>query len=244
MKKLLSYFGIVVTVKKENPFSYNYKDYKLKRGKEKALAHKNFLRERQEQENQRLAMLENKTSQFLAQTGIIFSLLSLFIPLMLNQLESSLIWIKIALFSLLIITFLFYVLTIVNALKNFNVKNFNYSQPAAKNVITFQDESITSFYSEETRDLLFALNQNTKINHKKADNLIYSYRSFKAANITLAFLVIVFSGNMLFSQNKEQMLGKDVPIKVEGMDSLLKLILEKRSNKDTVIVNINQSLTK
>ncbi|MEO7212968.1 hypothetical protein, partial [Mucilaginibacter sp.] len=65
---------------------------------------------------------------------------------------------------LLFLSFAFYLLTIRNALKNYNVRKFEYSTPAPANVQTFRERQLAAFYSEIVRDMLFSIQRNTKLN--------------------------------------------------------------------------------
>lgn len=125
-----------------------------------------------------------------AQTSVIFALLSLFIPLVIDKIDSFnlklLICIPVAL------AFLFYLLTIHNAAKNFNVKKFKYSRSLPTNVVKFKDASAEDFLIEEINDLLYSTITNLQINNVKASNLIYSYNCFKIANFLTSRNSIVF----------------------------------------------------
>ena len=149
LKKIIKEFGqslgIVKLPVRRPQHTYKPDDYQLKADAVKELVHLDYLYKLDTNENERLTLLESKTSQLIAQTGIIFSLLSLFVPLLIDKVADVALFLKIILSLLLFFAFIGYVLTINNALKNFNVNKFNYSRPAAKNVITFQDKELAEF---------------------------------------------------------------------------------------------------
>ncbi len=241
MKKFLNKIGLFYIPDETNPYSYIPEDYKIDNDEKKIEAHKNYLKNLEDEESSRLTLIEGKTSQLISQTGIIFSLLSLFVPILIDKVTDLHFTVKLLLLILLISAFCFYMLTIRNALKNFNVKNFTYSKPSPKNVISLQNKSLEFFYAEEVRDLLYCINQNLKINNRKATNLLHSYNSFKIANTSTGVLVAVFSIVLLFFNPKKEGIIIDKPIKIENFDSsIVKLTKAITAKRDTVYLRIKE----
>jgi len=224
IKNLCQSIGLVKQAQPGNNLSYKPADYKLANDEQKSLVHLNYLYTLEADENNRLTLLESKTSQLISQTGIIFSLLSLFVPLLIDKVGDVSPIIKILLLILLLFAFSAYMLTIKNALKNFKVTDFNYCKPSAKNVITFQDKPPSKFYNEVIQDLLYGLNENNQINNKKATNLLHSFNAFKLANSFMAILVGVFCMSILFFKPKESTMSIAGTVKVEHLDSALAVI--------------------
>lgn len=209
----------------------------------KSQVHMEYLRGLEDNENKRLDLLESKTAQLVSQTGIIFSLLGLFVPFLVDKISEVSIAIKISLLVLLLVSFTLYVLTIINALKNFHITKYNYSSPSPQNVLLFQDKELHEFYSEVVNDLLYCIGKNTEINNIKATNLLHSYNSFKLGNIFMAFLVIVFCFSILFLKPSQQTLILDGHIKIEGLDSITAEINKSKINKkDTLVMPIKIQL--
>lgn len=179
-------------IKSIQSYEYNHSDYSniKKLDNEKLILHKEFLKTLIDEERLRLDNLETKTAQLISQTSLVISIISLFIPILLEKSNELNDITKISLLLLLILTYLFYVLTIINALKNYNVKKFNYSNPSPENVLLFKDKSIKKFNKEIIKDYLYSINVNQNINNTKATNILHSYNSFKIANILLSVLVI------------------------------------------------------
>lgn len=243
MKDFLNKIGLFYVHDETKPYSYNPDDYKLDNDEKKSEAHKNYLKNLEDEESSRLTLIEGKTSQLISQTGIIFSLLSLFVPILIDKATDLHFLVKLLLLILLILAFCFYMLTIRNALKNFNVKNFTYSKPSPKNVLNLQNNSLDIFYAEEVRDLLYCINENLKINNKKATNLLHSYNSFKIANTSTGILVAVFSIVLLFFNPKKEGLIIDKPIKIENFDSSInKLTKAITAKKDTVYIRTKDTI--
>lgn len=232
MKKLLNWIGLFTEPFGENPYSYSSEEYTQSNDKDKTRTHRDFLRLIEEEENNRLNLLETKTSQLVSQTGIVFSLLSLFIPFFIDKISDESLILKIGFLLILLAAFGSYILTIHHAIKNYNVKEYIYSKPSPANVIKYQNESIVNFDKIEVQDLLYSINHNQKTNNKKADNLIYSYRAFKMGNIATAFLVGILCYSLLFVRKEAELISIGNPIKIEepirikDMDSLTIRIIE------------------
>lgn len=220
-KYFLNYFGLFLEEETPEPYSYKVDEYKNK-NKESLEAHKQFLNSIIDEENNRLNLIENKTSQLVSQTGVIFSLLSLFIPIFIDKINDVSIVLRIIFILLLILAFTFYLLTLNNAIKNFNVKNFIYSKPSPLNVLNHQEKTVTDFMYIEIKDLLYSINTNLKTNNTKATNLIHSYNSFKIANFTTAILVFLICTSLLFTNKKENGFTKESINNKTQNSSLLK----------------------
>lgn len=194
-KSLFNFLSSIGLRKVENIDSYidsskEYVDLE-NRSIDKIVQHKEFLKTLADDENSRLSSLENKTSQLISQTSLIISLISLFIPLLISNANNLNNFLKIYFVLLIISTYIFYIFTILNALKNYNIKKYNYSSPSPENVLNFKNKSIEDFNEEIIRDYLFSINKNQEINNIKATNILHSYNCFKIANILLSILVIL-----------------------------------------------------
>lgn len=196
--------GLFNNIVDRNPYNYNIDDYKQVSNSEKLRGHREFLQSIENKEDSRLDLLENKTSQLVTQTGIIISLLSLFVPIFMGKIFDQNIFFRIAVFVMFALAIWLYVLTIHRATKNYDVEKYVYSRPSPENVLKYQDKPLDDFTAIEIKDLLWSINQNEKTNNKKADNLIYSNRTFKLANFTTALLIIVFlCSTLLFTDQRE-----------------------------------------
>lgn len=199
-----------------------------------------YLKDLDSQENERQNTIDNKTSQLIGQTGIIFSLLSLFIPTYIDKFQDVSSLYKIISIATFLFTLIFYLLTIYHATKYLNAAKYKYGQRSTDTVKKkFKDEE--SFKTEEVKDLIFCIERNTELNTFKAGNLIYAYRSFKIGNLFIGILslVLLFSFYSLKSKepNKVNIVG---PIIIKELDSLL------RSNRDSlnkqIIIRVGDSV--
>lgn len=201
MLKFLKSIGIS-KIKEVNPYNYKYENYKdIKNPQvEKLVQHKEFLKTLLDEERSRLGNIEAKTTQLISQTSLIISLASLFIPLLIDKSNDININVKFIFVFFLVATYLFYILTIINALKNYNVKKYNYASPSPENVLDYKDLTIDEFNEELIRDYLYSINENQKINNTKATNVLHSYNTFKIANILLSILVIAVCISSFFTK--------------------------------------------
>jgi hypothetical protein len=187
---------------------------------DKLTVHRDFLVRLQENEDKRLESIDSKTSQLIAQTGIIFSLLGLFLPVMMDKATELNIWIKSILIALLILAACFYLLTIHNALRNYRISKYRYGRPGANNVINFKDKSTEEFIAEEIRDILSCINLNIHNNNRKGTNLLHSYAAFKIANLLSGGLIILAAIFILFYQPFKETVNIDDNIKFKGLQDI------------------------
>lgn len=213
MENFLKSIGII-SLDNVKPFNYKSIDYNLTDDSSKIKAHKDFLKSTLDEENNRLVAIESKTNQLVSQTSVVFSLLSLTIPIIIDKTEDAHFLIRLGLIFLVLIAFSFYFLAIYNSLKNYNVKNFNYSVASPSNVIDFKDKSEAEFEAELVRDYLDSINVNIAVNNKKATNLLHSNTAFKYGNIATALIVLLISFMVLFLKKENNSIEIENPKKV------------------------------
>ena len=224
LKYFFTSIGMIPIKELNEPLGYNYKDYDLKKesDEDKIIQHKEFLKSLLEEENNRLGYIENKTSQIISQTSIVFSLVGLFVPLIIDRFEDAPLYLKILVIIILLLTFSFYLLAITNALKNFDVKKFRYPYASQKNVLNLKEKSISEFNSELVRDYLYCINKTIYINNLKATNLLHSYKTFKLGNFSTGIIVIFVCSMLLFTKSEEPNVNIKNPIEIKNLDKILK----------------------
>ncbi|CDT01033.1 hypothetical protein BN1088_1432769 [Sphingobacterium sp. PM2-P1-29] len=200
--------------------------------------HKDFLKNLDEKEEKRLDSIENKTSNLVSQTAVVFSLVSLFIPLLIDKTSGIDFFYKIVILLLLFISSFFYILTIINALKNYRISNFQYVKPSAKNVIKFHNENLEAFMQEEIKDLLYGIPRNRHNNDRKGTNLLHAYNSFKWANIATALLIGFLCIKLVFIEKTPETTRINGTVEIKDLNQVIKSISNK---KDTVVIRINSS---
>lgn len=247
IKNWLNFVGIWIDNDDTFPYSYDRTQY-ITTDKEKVVAHKQLLQGLEKKEDDRLQVIDNKTSQIVTYTGIIFSALSLFIPILLDKISESSLTIKIAFIVVLVLAFIFYVLTIHNAIRNYNIGKFHYSRSDPRNVIKYQNKTVDEFTNIEIQDLLHGYNQNSKTNDDKANNLIYAYRTFRIANVLTAILGVTICISLLFAKPKDKDISIKNPIKIQNLDStateIIKVMKEENNCCKQGQANEQKELTK
>ncbi len=190
--------------------------------------HRDFLRNIYSQEEDRLSLIENKTFQIISQTGIIFALLSLFIPVFIENISDLNILVQLLFILILVTTFFFYLLTINSAIKNFHINKYKYARSSAKDVIKYQDKSINQFLEIEIKNLISSIELNSETNNRKASNLIQAYKNFRYAIVFTGVLGVFLCIIMLFIKPSNNTIIEN-HINIENYDSI-------RTNiKDTII---------
>lgn len=208
IKKFLNSVGLCLGDEVEIQIPQKHIDYRV-RDLEKLKSHRDFLKSIEADENSRLTTIENKTSQLVSQTALIFALLTLFIPIIIDKIE--LVYLRAAFLFLLFFVFTFYLLTIHNAAKNYNVKNFIYGRSSPEEVENYKDKTNIQFLANDIKNLLITIPINIETNNKKATNVIYSYNSFRLANILTGVLAFLLCVSLTILPSKSEM-GKFAPV--------------------------------
>lgn len=238
MKKIKEFFYDFGICYKHNEEIKNDLDHHLYANSSESTLkeHKDFLKNLDEKEEKRLDSIENKASNLVSQTAVVFSLVSLFIPLLIDKASGIEFVYKIIILFLLFISSSFYVLTIINALKNYRINKFRYVKPSAKNVIKFHNQSLEAFLEEEIKDLLYGIPRNRHYNDQKGTNLLHAYNSFKVANITTALLIGFLCLKLVFIEKKPETTKISGTVEIKDLNQVIKSISNK---KDTVVIKIN-----
>lgn len=196
--------------------------------------HRDYLLRLEDSEEKRLEGIESKTTQLIAQSGIVFSLLSIFIPILVEKSADIFLLYRIVIFILLLISISFYILSIINAAKNYLVHRYQYAAPTPETVIEFGTSTKEAFLNEQIKDLIKTIKVGKHQNNRKASNLIHSSRSFQVANVFSAILVIVFALVLFNRKSEVEPTVIKNPLKIEGMDSLIKVIKEQDLKRSPV----------
>ncbi|KQC00390.1 hypothetical protein [Pedobacter sp. Hv1] len=220
----------------------DYASYQVSEPDTKLREHRDFLVRLQENEDKRLESIDSKTSQLISQTGIIFSLLGLFLPVMMDKASDLGILVKSILILLLVLAACFYLLTIHNALRNYRISQFKYGRVGANNVLQFKDKSTEEFIAEEIRDILSCINQNINNNNRKGTNLLHSYAAFKIANLLSGALVVLTAVFILFYNPPKQVMDVNGSIEIRNLKLLGEQIRKTKAKNDTVIINIPDTI--
>lgn len=215
LKKIKEHFGFI---KQEEtsikyPSEFNYADnLDLKT---------EYLKELDKQEDTRRATIDSKISQLIGQTGIIFSILSLFISNYISEFNRSSIILQLVLIILFIIALFFYLYTIIIASNYLNVSKYKYGQ---RDVATVRKKfnSEDDFKIEEIKDLIYSIERNTMVTNQKCNKLIYAYRSFRIATITVGILSIsLITAGYFMPKPESARIKLENPVIIKDLDSLI-----------------------
>lgn len=178
------------------------------------------------QEASRLTAIESKTSQLIGFTGIIFSILSLFISNYLSKFSALPLILQILLAILLVISLLLYLLTIYHATKYLDIRKFAYGQRSTSTVKARYPAD--GFKIEQIKDMIYSIERNTQLTNIRSSGLIYGYRTFRLATVFVGILslFVVFVGYFLPKPLTPTVIVEK-PISVKGIDSETILRIEK-----------------
>jgi hypothetical protein len=117
---------------------------------------------------------------------------------------------------------LFYLFSITNALKNFDIKKFKYPRANPSNVLDLKTNSIEQFNAELVRDYLYSIDNAVKINNEKGTNLLHAHKAFKLGIFLTGILVMFVCLILFFAKKEESTISIKHPIEIKDLDSLLK----------------------
>ncbi|TWI87854.1 hypothetical protein LX66_1926 [Chitinophaga japonensis] len=189
-----------------------------------------------------MEIIEGKTNLIVSQTAIVFSLLGLLIPFLVDKIESVPIIFKVVLLITVLLAFFSYMLSLRNAIKNFKITEFKYRSPGVNNVISFKDKPEELFVAEEVRDLLNSVDINKAINNHKGTNLLHAYNAFKLGNFFMGISVTILMISLLFLKQEDKSIQIRSPLEIKGLEELNKTIKSIRLQPDTIIMKKENNL--
>jgi hypothetical protein len=226
IKNVIKYFGFI---QRNRPDAIYPDDLELNELFEDRLG---YLKASEQQEAARLTTIESKMSQLVGQTGIILTLLGLFVSTFLGRASAFPTGFKILLIFLFLVALFFYLATIFHATKHFNIGKYKYGRRDASTVKkTF--ESKEALQLEEIKDLLYTIEQNTGLNDSKGDDLMYGYRTFQVGTLCGALLILVLiASSFIFNKVDTPKVRIENEVKISKLDSNLVEIQRQIKNQD------------
>lgn len=210
MNRILEYFALVIP-KLSGP-RVDQPDYKYQ--KEVSNEHLVYLKDLFNEQRDRQATIEGKTSQLVGQSSVVFSLVALFVPLFYDKFSNTDVLVRLVLVSLFILAFLFYLFTIIHSTRNLSIHKYRYSTGDPKTVL--KKSGSKKFIREQISDLIFSIKVNSYSNDQKGTNLILAHRAFSLGNRVLALLALFICILFLFSpkdvsiEEKQLMLLREI----------------------------------
>jgi hypothetical protein len=209
-----------------------------------------YLKEANAQEDDRLRTLESKTSLLTGQTGIIFSLLGLFIPIYLDKFTNVPGPVKYITLVVFVLSLSFYLNTILQAIRSLNIARFKYARRSPATV-KLKYNSEDEFLTEEVKDLIYCIEKNTAINNYKGGCLMTAYRSFRLGNIGIGILSICILLSLAFNRPKQPAkIEMSAPVQIKKFDRLMEKMSKepqpwlKQADADTLKVKLFNTLPK
>lgn len=247
-KKYLKYIGLedtfstILNIKKQSNNQRIVKEfYEPSTELRVAERYLTYLKEIHKYQRERRTTIENKNSQLVGQASMAISIIALFIPLLIGNLNSVILWLKVILLLFFLIIILHYILSISHAVKTLAVDNYEYPSRSTKSVTkTDRKETEIDFINSEIEDLIYIINQTTSNDNIKGSNLIYGARCFKIGNIGLGIMtiLIVISTFSLKKETPEIKIQNLNELKLEIPDTLKTNILDLHLN-DTLVIKFD-----
>jgi hypothetical protein len=179
-----------------------------------------YLRELYTEENERQNIIEGKMSQVLGQSGVILSLVGLFIPMYLDKLTQTNSCFKVSLIIVFLATLVLYFWTILISSRYLNAHRFSYKRKSA-DTVNRSFSSKEEFNQEEISDLLDSINTNSGINDRKVSDLKKAYTLFRGANIFTGFLSVMLLASMFFiPESSIPKIEISKPVRIEGLQDI------------------------
>jgi hypothetical protein len=241
MKKYLIYLGLI---KIDPPVVVVNNQYTPAPNKEIAERHLSYLKELDSYQKERKATIENKNSQLVGQASIVTSIFSLFVPLLIESFNGINIFVKLGLSFLFIIILTHYILTIYHAIRTLKIDKYKYATRSTETLTKMnRAANELSFMNEEISDLVYTVNQNSPIDNKKGENLIFATRSFEVANFGFALLtVLIIITALCTNKNESEIIIKNVEnVEVNKNDTTFTHLLS-LPTLDTVKVDITTDI--
>jgi len=147
--------------------------------------------------------IENKLSQISNQSGLILTLISLYIPIFYNKLLSFNPIFKLFVLIVFLLGFTLLMISIVKSRNFLNISKYKYV--VNDSLTVFKDHTTkAAFVKEQIEDYLFAIKENSKITNEKGSILIVANKFFTGGLITIAVLSLSLIINSLFVRLPEK----------------------------------------
>lgn len=180
-------------------------------------------------EENRQSTIENKISQIIGQSGVVFSLAGLFIPLFFDKLDGIDLWKKVILISLFLIAIFFYLWSILKATQSYQINNYKYATGDPDTVINHKDEA--QLKKVIVKDLIYSCKVGEISNNHKANKLLFANNAFKSGSITMGILLLFFCF-FVFSYKPVTEITK---MKITNLDSVI------TTNKNQMLLHLDST---
>lgn len=160
--------------------------------------HLSYLEKISKEESDRLLIIENKLAQIVGQTGILLTLISLFAPIFYDKLDHLNFIYKIIILFLFGFGFLFFIISIFQATKSFNIKNFIYVKQSVHTVLNKEYTDPKEFILVQVKDLIQGITNNIETNNTKGSILLNAHRAFRTGILLVGILGVLIISLLTF----------------------------------------------
>jgi cell division protein FtsL len=175
-----------------------------------------YLREIFQFEETRQSTIENKISQIIGQSGVVFSLAGLFIPLFFDKLDRINSLEKILLLLIFIFALFFYLWSILKATQSYQIDNYKYATITPETILKYKKKD--ELDKIIIQDFLYSCQVNQISNTHKANKLIYANNAFKSGSISMGVLLLFLCFFMAFYRPVNNEIAK---VNVTNLDTVL-----------------------
>jgi hypothetical protein len=167
-----------------------------------------FLQSQMSDEERRREVIEGKTGQLLGQVSIVVSIVTLFIPLLSNQVNDLPLWQRIICIMLFFTVVVAFIISMWIASTGWIINKYGYDRPDL-NAMHKPNKGNTRFiFVQRYKEILEkTIIQDVGINNIKGTNLINAGIAFRTGILLLGVLVFSLSLTLALAKNK--------PIKME-----------------------------
>ena len=177
-----------------------------------------YLREIFQFEEARQSTIENKISQIVGQSGVVFSIAGLFIPLFFDKLNEINLLEKTLLLLIFIIALFFYLWSILKATQSYQINNYRYANITPETIIKYKEKN--ELNKVIIQDFFYSCQVNQISNTHKANKLIYANNSFKSGSICIGILLFFICFFMAFYKPAKNEITK---VNVTNLDTIINI---------------------
>lgn len=168
-------------------------------------------------EEDRQKTIENKLSQLIGQTGLVFALSSLFIPLFYGHLKNTSFYFVFGCIILFVIALVMLSWCILIVTKTLDVRLYKYMTGSVSSLNKPYD-TIQDFNKIEIEDLKKCIETNSQTNNIKATHLILASRKFAIGIISIGILSLLILSGLMFMDNSASKIEITNQVNMENIE--------------------------
>lgn len=127
-------------------------------------------------------------------------------------------------------------ISIFQATKSLNIKDFIYVKPSAYTVLNKDNNDFNKFISVQVKDLINGITNNIQTNNLKGNILLYSHRAFRTGILFIGILGVLITFFFTINKKSQKPIISDSP-------AFIRNINERISKFEESLERIDQELT-